>query len=375
MESACQVKPRTNLGKPNKTGEYLRHDSKHRPAVESVEPVRGRYHLHVSLACPWAAGALTMLHLKGLEDVISFSIVHPTWTRTKPHAEGDHHCGWVYKNPGDAPLANPEGFGSYPCDDALISFPAKSIREVYEMYGDFEGPFTTPLLVDMKEKTIVSNESMDILRILNFSFDTLATKNKVKLGTGGNIETNGHRMTNNNDNNNNTNDNDNNIIHNMYPLGDVGAELDDLNKRIVYPHVNNGVYRCGFAKSQQAYESAVASLFRSLEELETRLGKSRFLSGNKFTWLDLRLYHTLVRFDPVYSCYFKTNAKRIADFPNLLGFMRDAYQTLPAVRESTNINHIKMHYFSSHPKLNLYGIIPISDGPDLTIPHGRIFDK
>jgi putative glutathione S-transferase len=351
-------KARTNLGKPNKTGEYIRHDSKHRPKLDSIVPEKGRYHLHISLACPWAAGALTMLRLKGLEDAISYSIVHPTWVRTKPDDDSDSHCGWVYRKPGDAPLANPKGFGSYPCDDALVPFPANTLREVYERYGDFDGPFTTPLLVDTKNNLIVSNESMDILRILNFTFDSIATKNKVIAA-----ETDGPQRK--------KRKHASGIIHNLYPTGDVGAELDALNERLVYPKVNNGVYRSGFAKSQKAYEAAVRTLFEGLEELEGRLEKTRFLSGSTFTWLDLRLYHTLVRFDPVYTCYFKTNAKRIADYPNLLGFVRDVYQSIPAVRESTNLAHIKTHYYSSHPTLNLYGIIPISNGPDLTVPHGR----
>jgi len=143
-----------------------------------------------------------------------------------------------------------------------------------------------------------------------------------------------------------------------------------LDKEIVYHKVNNGVYRSGFAKSQAAYNTAVKDVFTALDQLETILGKRRFLGGDKFTWLDLRLYHTLVRFDPVYTVYFKTNERRIADYPNLLGFVRDVYSIEP-VRRSTNIKHIKMHYYTSHPHLNPYAIIPIHNGPDLTVAHGR----
>lgn len=321
-------------------GEYKRHDSKHRPAVHEIAVETGRYHLHVSLACPWAAGTLSMLLLKGLEDAVGFSVVHPTWQRTRPESEADTHCGWVYRSPGQPPLANPLGHGSNECDGANVpdfATDCKSIREVYELGGDFEGPFTTPLLWDKKENKIVCNESMVILQILNTRFDAMSRAP----GTT-----------------------------DFYPGGVAGAALSTLNAELVYPKVNNGVYRSGFAKTQQAYAAAVTSLFAGLEELEQRLGRTRFLGGDTFSWLDLRLYHTLVRFDPVYTCYFKTNAKQIADFPNLLGFVRDMY-SIEAVCSTTNIAHIKTHYFTSHPLLNHFGIIPIGEGPDLTVAHGR----
>lgn len=321
-------------------GEYKRHDSKHRPSIDEIVVEPGRYHLHVSLACPWAAGSLSMLHLKGLEDAVTFSVVHPTWQRTKPEVESDTHCGWAYRSPGEPPLANPLGHGSNVCDEANVpdfATHCKSIREVYELGGDFEGPFTTPLLWDKKENKIVCNESMVILRILNTRFDAISRAP----GTT-----------------------------DFYPGGDAGAALDKLNAELVYPKVNNGVYRSGFAKTQQAYTVAVTNLFEGLGQLEQRLGRTRFLGGDTFTWLDLRLYHTLVRFDPVYTCYFKTNAKRIADYPNLLGFVRDVY-SIEAVRSTTNLTHVKTHYFTSHPTLNHFGIIPIGEGPDLAVPHGR----
>jgi len=266
--------------------------------------------------------------------------VHPTWQRTRPDDPDDDHCGWVYRKPGDEPLANPLGHGSFPCDETLrpdTYTGVQSIRDMYNLVGDDEGPFSTPVLFDKKDRTIVSNESTEILRIFHDHLKPLATKNE---------------------------DLD------MYPGGSVGQELQELNDRLVYPCINNGVYRCGFAKSQGAYDAAVAGLFAGLEELEVRLGKTRFLSGDRITWLDLRLFHTLVRFDPVYTCYFKTNVKRIADFPNLLGFVRDVY-TIEPIRRSINMSHIKTHYYTSHPHLNTFGIIPAWNGAALDVPHGR----
>jgi putative glutathione S-transferase len=276
--------------------------------------------------------------MKGLDDAISYSIVHPTWQKTRPEDESDPHHGWAYKAPGDEPLSNPLGHGSYKCDDLLVrdeSTNAKSVREVYNMCGDEEGPFTTPLLYDKKTKTIVNNESTEILKMLNFEFNEVATKPDLD----------------------------------FYPE-DIQEELQELNDSLVYPKVNNGVYRCGFATSQESYDAAVGELFESLEILEEKLSKQRYLGGDRFTWLDLRLFMTLVRFDPVYITYFKTNKKRIVDYPNLLGFVRDIY-SIEEVKNTLSIEHIKTHYFTSHPVLNTYGIIPAYDGPDLTVPSGR----
>lgn len=156
---------------------------------------------------------------------------------------------------------------------------------------------------------------------------------------------------------------------NLYPE-ELVDELKELNDAVIYPKINNGVYRCGFAKSQEAYNEAVSELFDAMDQIEERLGESRYLGGDKFTYLDLRLFMTLVRFDPVYITYFKTNQARIVDYPNLLGFTRDVYSMEP-VKKTINMDHIKLHYFSSHPSLNTYGIVPIYNGPDLEIPHGR----
>lgn len=327
---------KTNL-MTDKKGKYIRNPSKYRS--EEVTGEAGRYHLHIALACPWACGTLSTLFLKGLEDSISHSVVHPTWQKTREDPE-DPHCGWVYRKVGDEPLANSLGHGANPCDDALIPDIAtncSSIRDVYALVGDTTGPYTTPVLFDKKENKIISNESMDILRILNSKFNTVAK----------------------------------NPTLDLYPGGEDEKALLELNDKTIYNSINNGVYRCGFAKTQVAYDEAVVELFGALDEVEERLSKSRFLISNtQFTWLDLRLFHTLVRFDPVYTCYFKTNQKRISDYPNLLGFIRDVYQ-IPAVKRSINMNHIKTHYYTSHPHLNTFGIIPFSNGAHLNVPSGR----
>jgi putative glutathione S-transferase len=322
-------------------GEYKRQASVHRNTIRPgsrFEPEADRYHLHVALACPWACGTLSMLKLKGLEEAISYSVVHPTWNRTKPDDPEDSHLGWMYRSPGDKPLCNNLGHGSFPVDDACkpdAFTDVKSVRELYELSGDTKGPFSTPVLWDKKLKVIVNNESMEILRMFNSSFGGLAQ---------------------------NASD---------YFPADREVELSKLNEELIYPNVNNGVYRCGFARTQEAYDSSVSGLFSALDHLELHLGEHRFLGGSTFTWLDLRLFHTLVRFDPVYTCYFKTNVKRIAEYPNLLGYMRDVY-SMDAIAGSINMSHIKTHYFTSHPQLNTFAIIPQSNGPDLTLPHGRL---
>lgn len=324
----------------NEEGDYKRRASAHRHLIEAgsrFEPEAGRYHLHVALACPWACGCLSMLKLKGLEDSISYSQVHPTWNKTKPDDDEDDHHGWVYRSPGDKPLSNSLGHGSVASDEACLpdtSTNVKSIRELYELSGDAQGPFSTPVLWDKKLGTIVNNESTEILRMFNSAFKGLAQNPQ-----------------------------------DLYPAH-LEEELTKLNEELVYPNVNNGVYRCGFARSQDHYDLAVGQLFSALDELEVRLGEQRFLGGALFTWLDLRLFHTLVRFDPVYTCYFKTNVRRVADYPSLLGFIRDVY-SIDAVASTINMAHIKAHYFTSHPQLNTFAIIPKSNGPDLTAPHGR----
>eukprot|EP00937_MAST-01D_sp_MAST-1D-sp2_P003246 g3246.t1 len=310
-------------------------------------PEAGRYRLYIALGCPWANGCLTALHLKGLQEAIAVSVVHPTWRRTRPDDPDDDHTGWHFRAPGDAPVTNESGHGSFECDDALAPDAAngcRTVRELYEMAGDTTGKYTTPVLWCEREKTIVCNESMDILRIFNNAF------NGAHLALNPGVD--------------------------LFPSA-TASEAQSLNE-FIYPQVNNGVYRCGFARTQPAYERASDELFGALARLEELFAARRaaskgpFLTGDgrAFTWIDLRLYHTLVRFDPVYVTYFKTNRRRIADSPELLAFLRAAH-AVPAVRDTTNIRHIKMHYFSSHPTLNLYGVIPAYDGPDLEQPGSK----
>jgi putative glutathione S-transferase len=275
--------------------------------------------------------------MKGLEHVISYSIVHPTWARTKPNDPEDEHCGWHFRKPGDPPVPNPLGYGANVCDDALIPDTVNrcaTLRGVYEKADDQSGKYSTPVLWDKKHGTIVCNESKTILRILNSAFGGLAKHPHL----------------------------------NFFPE-DKAAEMQELDD-FIYPTINNGVYRCGFAKSQQAYETAFDELFASLDRVENILSSKRYLTGDKPTAMDLRLFMTLIRFDAVYFVYFKTNKKKIREYPNLFEYCKDMYQ-LPEMARAINMDHIKMHYFTSHPSLNMYGIIPKGPDVDYLQPHNR----
>jgi len=337
---ATMVKAKMGQNEVDAKGGFARTAAGWRNKVEvggEFPPEADRYHLYIALACPWAAGTLSVLFLKGLEGAISYSVTHPTWRRTRPDDENDTHAGWHFCAPGDPPVSNANGHGSFECDDALIPDSlngAKCVRDLYELANDEVGKYSTPVLWDKKQKTIVNNESTEILRMLNDCFNDFAAHPEVDL----------------------------------YPDASQ-KEAEELNS-FIYPTVNNGVYRCGFSQSQEAYEEALGELFSSLDRLEAHLASRRYLTGAAFTWLDLRLYHTLVRFDPVYHLYFKANLKRIQDYPNLLGFVRDVYQ-MDAIKKTTNMRHIKMHYYTSHAHLNPFGIIPGSNGPDLTVPSNR----
>ncbi|KAL1521962.1 hypothetical protein AB1Y20_021608 [Prymnesium parvum] len=305
-----------------------------RTALDEIRaPQAGRYHLYVALGCPWATGVLAALKYKGLGGAIGHSVVHPTWQRTRPDEEADEHCGWHFRAPGEAAVSNALGYGAFECDGALVPDVVngcRTVRELYDLAGDEAGKYSTPVLWCKQEGTIVCNESFDILKMLDSAFDELCEWPERRL---------------------------------FKP--DEMAEAEQLNEWI-YPKLNNGVYRAGFATTQEAYRLAHDDVFASLERLEERFAsrESTFLTGDELTWLDIRLYMTLVRFDPVYVVYFKTSHKRIADYPNLLRFMRACY-AIPAIKETTNMRHIKMHYFTSHPKMNMYGIIPEHDGPAL----------
>ena len=270
----------------------------------------GRYHLYVSYACPWANRTLIFRALKGLEDVISVSVVHPLLESQ----------GWTFDEYPDATGDQVNNF-SYLYEAYAASTPA------------YHGSITVPVLWDKKQKTIVSNESSEIIRMLNSAFNDYAETDV-----------------------------------DYYPQA-LRAEIDAIND-VVYENVNNGVYRAGFARSQAAYERAFDRLFATLDELEQRLSSQRYLVGNQITEADWRLFTTLVRFDAVYYNHFKTNKKRLTEYPNLWAYTRELYQ-VPGVAKTVNMNHIKYHYFASHRSINPAGIVPKGPDIDFWIAHGR----
>ena len=270
----------------------------------------GRYHLYVSLACPWAHRTLIFRRLKGLEAAISVSVVH--WHMGEQ--------GWAFRE-GPGTLSDPiHGAGH--------------LHEVYtQAMADYTGRVTVPVLWDRQRGTIVSNESAEIIRMFNTAFDAWGDSSL-----------------------------------DFYPE-DLHAEIDAVNAR-VYETVNNGVYRAGFATSQEAHEEAVTALFETLDWLEQRLSERRYLLGDRLTEADWRLFTTLLRFDPVYVGHFKCNLRRLVDYPNLWAYTRDLYQ-VPGVAETVNLEHIKRHYYGSHKTVNPTGIVPLGPAIDFTTAHGR----
>lgn len=270
----------------------------------------GRYHLYVSLACPWAHRTLIMRKLKRLEAMIGISVTH--W-RMLEH-------GWTFE-PGPGVVPDPLHHARY-------------LHQVYTAASpDYTGRVTVPVLWDKATGTIVNNESSEIIRMMNSAFDALGA-----------------------------------AAGDYYPE-DLRAEIDNLNARI-YDSVNNGVYKAGFATTQSAYEEAVRPLFETLDFLDRHLASRRYLCGRRLTETDLRLFTTLVRFDPVYVGHFKCNLRRMADYPNLSGYLRDVYQ-IPGIAETVNMVHIKGHYYESHKAINPTGVVPVGPAMDLDAPHGR----
>ena len=269
-----------------------------------------RYHLYVSLACPWAHRTTIYRTLKGLEDIISLSVVHPFM--------GDK--GWAFTE-GDGVIADPIVNASY----------------LYEVYvaakPDYTGRVTVPILWDKKTNTIVSNESSEIIRMLNSAFDEVGA-----------------------------------TAVNFLPA-ELLAEIDAVNE-FVYSAINNGVYKAGFATTEAAYKEAVVVLFDALDTLEARLADQRYLLGDTITEADWRLFTTLVRFDAVYVGHFKCNIRRIVDYPNLWGYLRDLYQ-VPGIAETVSIEHIKAHYYTSHANINPTCIIPVGPVLDFNELHDR----
>jgi len=273
----------------------------------------GRYHLYISYACPWASRTLMVRALKGLEHAISFDVVHPFLDQQ----------GWSFAQ--DETL-NVHG-------DSVNGF--KRLREIYfKADPNYVGSFTVPVLWDKEKKVIVNNESSEIIRMLNSEFNQFAKHPKLD----------------------------------FYPES-LKTAIDEVNEWI-YPNINNGVYRCGFAKSQEAYNIAYHDLFDSLDRVEKILSTNRYLTGNQLTEADIRLFATLVRFDPVYVVHFKCNKRRLTEYPNIWGFTREIYQ-LPEIAKTVNMIHIKMHYYTSHLHINPTGIIPGGMECDFTTPHGR----
>lgn len=274
----------------------------------------GRYHLYVSYACPWAHRTLIFRAIKGLQEMISVSIVH--WFMGE--------FGWTFQE-GDGVI--PDSINGVNC-----------LHEIYtKANSSYTGRVTVPILWDKQTNTIVNNESSEIIRMFNSAFDELGA-----------------------------------ISGDYYPT-ELREEIDAINDRI-YQTVNNGVYKAGFATTQEAYEEGVIPLFETLDWLEEKLSKSRYLLGDKLTEADWRLFTTLVRFDPVYVGHFKCNIRQIIDYPNLWNYVRELYQ-FPKVAETVNFQHIKGHYYQSHKTINPTGIVPIGPKIDFTEPHRRSYSR
>lgn len=270
----------------------------------------GRYHLYVSLACPWANRTLIFRKLKGLEDMISISVVNPLMA--------EH--GWTFDD-----------------DDGVIPDPIHQAKYLYEIYQaadpHYSGRVTVPLLWDKHQNKPVNNESAEIIRMFNSAFDQVGAR-----------------------------------PGDYYPE-DLRSEIDPLNQRI-YDHINNGVYKAGFATTQEAYEEAVYELFAELDLVDQRLANQRYLLGATPTEADWRLFTTLIRFDAIYHGHFKCNLRRIEDYPHLSGYVRDLYQW-PGIADTINMKHIKEHYYRSHATINPTGVVPVGPDLDFTRAHGR----
>ncbi len=269
----------------------------------------GRYHLYVSLACPWAHRTLIYRKLKGLETMISLSVVNPLMGTQ----------GWTFDD-----------------DDGVIPDPLGH-RYLHQLYTrcqpDYSGRVTVPVLWDKHQGCIVSNESADIIRMFNHAFDRVGAR-----------------------------------PGDFCPEA-LQETIGRLNRQI-YDDVNNGVYKAGFATTQAAYEESVFPLFDRLDQLDAHLETNRYLVGSRLTESDWRLFTTLIRFDPVYHGHFKCNLQRIADYANLSGYLRELYQW-PGVAETVNFAHIQQHYYRSHTLINPTGIVPAGPRQDLHVPHGR----
>ncbi|WP_431024046.1 glutathione S-transferase family protein [Halomonas sp. H5] len=291
--------------------DWVTRDGRPGPDGQAALPAAAeRFHLYVSLACPWAHRTLIMRKLKGLDTLIGTSHVSPLMLDQ----------GWTYKED--------EGSSGDPVNGVAYH------RELYTLTDShYTGRVTVPVLWDKQERRIVNNESADLLRIFNDAFDML---------TGNDLD--------------------------LYPA-DLREIIDAINND-VYEHINNGVYKTGFATDQAVYEKHVTALFAALDRVEARLAEHRYLAGEWLTEADIRLFTTLVRFDAVYHGHFKCNLKRIEDYPNLANYVRELYQW-PGIRETVSLDHIKRHYYYSHDTINPTRIVPKGPELDFERPHDR----
>jgi putative glutathione S-transferase len=280
------------------------------PSGEGGFPAEaGRYHLYVSLACPWAHRTLIFRALKKLDNVISVSNTEPLYGKT----------GWEFATQGGPP-------------DSVNG--KTTLAEIYLLADPhYTGRVSVPVLWDKKRHTIVNNESSEIIRMLNSAFDAFTN------------------------------------AHDDYYPAELRGEIDRIND-LVYPNINNGVYRTGFATSQDAYEEAARGVFAAFDQIEERLSGQRYLAGDRLTEADWRLFTTLIRFDSVYYGHFKCNLRRVADYPNLSNYLRDLYQ-VPGIAQTVNIDQIKRHYYGSQRQVNPTGIVPIGPIIDFMAPHDR----
>ena len=291
--------------------DYVTADGSPGPTGKGGFPAEaGRYHLYVALACPWAHRTLIFRSLKRLEHVISVSMTEPLYGKT----------GWEFGTAGGGTLDSVNGKSTL-ADIYLIADP------------HYTGRVSVPVLWDKKRRTIVNNGSSEIIRMLNTAFEAFT-----------------------------------NVHADFYPA-ELREEIDRINE-LVYPNVNNGVYRAGFATSQDAYEEAARAIFKTLDQLEARLSRQRYLVGGQLTEADWRLFTTLIRFDAVYYSHFKCNLRRIADYPNLWNYLRDLYQ-VPGIAETVSIDQIKRNYYGSQRQVNPTGIVPIGPVIDFSAPHDR----
>jgi len=305
-------------------GEFVRQEDVFREWVSSdgstpYPAVAGRYHLYISLACPWASRTLITRNLKGLPEAIGLTIVDPI----------RDDKGWAFRDPSGK---TPVGVLFEPTD------PINGFHYLREAYAatdpNFDERVTVPVLWDKESRKIINNCEDDICPMFNNAFNALAKNKKLDL----------------------------------FPK-DLETEQTNLSK-FIYENVNNGVYRAGFATRQPAYERACRRVFEALDQLDTRLARSRYLFGSRIVDTDWRLFCTLIRFDAVYHGHFKCNIRRILDYPNLQGYLMDLYQQ-PGIADTVNFDHIKRHYYITHDEINPTQIVPLGPALDLTRPHGR----